>query len=1267
LRTEARDALASGDAPHAAAKLREALALWRGPVLAEFPLDSIRLDELRLAALEERVDADLAIGRDGELVRELESLVAHYPFRERFRAQLMLALYRAGRQAEALDVYRDTRRALTDELGLEPGRELQLLEQAILRQDAALDTAPRGGHVAPPSQAPSEPVERTVEERKVVAVLFVDLVDFMRHADEADPEDVRHLLRPYHAAAKAEIESHGGTLEKFAGDAAMGIFGAPVAHEDDAERAVRAGLRILARVRELNDADPSRELAARVGIATGDALVDLAARPEAGESMVAGDVVNTAARLEAAAAPGTVVVGERTYRATRDTVEYEELGPTEVRGKAEPVLIWRVRDVQPMLRRRETAGTPFVGRAEDLALLKHTYMRTLRESATQLVTVVGEPGIGKTRLLSEFSRSLRTNGETPTWRQGRCPPYGEGITFWALGEIVKAHAGILESDGADVATEKLAAAVSEVVDEPAERDWFVRQLAPLVGGRTADDVGADERAETAFTAWRRFLESVAVARPLVLVFEDLHWADARLLAFLEDLVDHAPDVAMLVVCTARPELCERRREWGGGQRNSTTIALSPLTSEETAQLLHALLANAVLPAETQTMLLERAGGNPLYAEQFVRLLVDHGILGVDGAVDSETAIRVPETIQAVISARLDTLSVEQKAVLQDAAVVGKVFWAGALAFMGGADRASIEAHLHELARKELVRTARVSSVKDDSEYAFPHILVRDVAYGQIPRRPRGRKHRAAAVWIERLAGERVVDHAELLAHHYVEAFALAKATGEVDEVGELEAGARRFLVMAGDRALQLDVERAAAYYANALELIAGDAPERPRVLAKLAETAWLAGRLPDAERIYEEAIPAFRRAGDVRAAGEAMIGLVQALRDRGRTQQARELLAQATALLEREVPGRELALAYLHAARDAFVSGRMREAIPAAEKAIELARRLGLDHHVARALQFRGTPRLDLGDLEGMADMEESLRMCLALGLGYYSVNAYGNLADALMRTAGPSRALELYREGVAFGARRGNVFKARWLEAETVWPLYELGRWDELLELAERIREWDEAQGPSQVGLIASSYATYVLAQRGRIREAEPLHDELLLRARESGDEQVLAPSLTVAAIISHRAGNPQAATAYVREFGELGTSGYWPTTLADAVRVATAAEELDLAESLLRESAALTPRGQRMLLTGQAVLAEAQDDFERSLELFERACAEWAACDHVVEHAHAIAGVGRSLLASGHAQDGAARLGEAREIYDRLGAQPLVADLAAALEQVA
>jgi class 3 adenylate cyclase/tetratricopeptide (TPR) repeat protein len=1110
--------------------------------------------------------------------------------------------------------------------------------------------------------------EGTTEERKIVSVLFADLVDFTAYSDEADPEDVRALLRPYHAAAKHEIDAHGGRVEKFVGDAVMGIFGAPTAHEDDAERAVRAAVAILERVDELNRVHPELGLAVRAAVATGEVIVDLRAEAERGESVLAGDVVNTAARLQAAATPGSVIVGERTYIATREAVEYEELGALSVKGKADPVPSWRAHRVGAALRAPAEAVTPFVGRSGDLGLLEQTFARSLRESSVQLLTVVGEPGIGKTRLIAEFRRRLEGGPDPVTWRRGRCLPYGEGVTFWALGEIVKAEAGILESDGPSNARRKLGATLAQVVREASEREWLARHIAPLVGAQEADDVGAEERAESAFAAWTRLLEALAGARPLVLVIEDIHWADDPLLSFLEHLIDWAADVPLLVTCTARPDLYERRPGWGGGKRNSATIALSPLTGEQTSELLDALLAETELPQETRAALLERAGGNPLYTEQFVRMLVDQGIIELGRSIRSDMPIRVPETVQAVISARLDTLTREQKTVLQDAAVVGKVFWTGALAFMSRRAPEETEDLLHELARKELVRRVRTSSVTEQLEYAFGHVLVRDVTYGQIPRAPRAQRHRAAAAWIERLAGERVIDHAEVLAHHYVQALDLTRAAGDARATGELEDSACRFLVLAGDRALQVDVDRADAYYHQALELLTPDHPMRPRILAKLAEGARLAGRMPEAERLYVDAIPALRGQGDARAVGETMIGLVQVLRDRGKTQSARDLLAEATALLEEEeTPGRELALAYLHAARDASVSGRAREAIPAAEKAIELGRRLGLDHHVARALQFRGIPRLDLGDVGGLSDMEESLQICNGLGLGYYTANAYGNLADALLRVEGPERALELYREGIAFADGRGLTFKARWIEAETVWPLYDLGRWDELLEIADRLVEWDAAYGQSQVSLIALSYKTYVMAQRGELREARALHEEVLARARESGDEQVLAPSLTVAAVISNTVGDYEAALGYIRDYRAMGEGGYWPMTLGDAVRVATAARDLRLAESLLREAAALTPRGEHMLVTGQAVFAEAQADFERSLEHYQRAHAAWAGFGNVVESAHALAGIGRCLVARGRESEARDCLNEAREAFAALRAQPRLADIEAALSSSA
>src|SRR5256714_3710147 len=381
---------------------------------------------------------------------------------------------------------------------------------------AAIAEAPRSG----------------AEERKIVSILFVDLVGFTAASEKADPEDVRARLRPYHARVKEEIERFGGTVEKFVGDAAMAVFGAPIAHEDDPERAVSAALRILTAIDELNDEDPGLELAVRGAVNTGEAMVTLGARPAEGEGIVAGDVVNTAARLQQAAPVGGIVVGEATFRATRDLFEYVELPAVTVKGKADPLPVWHATaarrrfgvDVEPLVQ------TPLIGRDDDLALLQSTYARTLRESSTQLVTITGEPGVGKTRLTAEFRRWVDDRDEIVFWRQGRSLPYGEGITYWALREILKAPAGILESDSPSHARERLAVAVAEVTEDPAERDWLETSLAPLVGaGGNVAGAAQDE----ALGALRRFLEGVASQRPLIAVFAALHSADDPLLAFVE--------------------------------------------------------------------------------------------------------------------------------------------------------------------------------------------------------------------------------------------------------------------------------------------------------------------------------------------------------------------------------------------------------------------------------------------------------------------------------------------------------------------------------------------------------------------------------------------------------------------------------------------------------------------------------------------------------------------------------------------------------------
>jgi predicted ATPase len=540
---------------------------------------------------------------------------------------------------------------------------------------------------------------------------------------------------------------------------------------------------------------------------------------------------------------------------------FEQLQPLEAKGKAEPIAVWRATHARSRVGQPETAThTPFVGREHERTLLLETFLRAERESSVQLVTVVGEPGIGKSRLVTELRATLDDRPELITWRHGRCLPYGEGITFWALGEAIKAEAGILESDDQAEAEGKLEQCVSALVDDASEREWFASRLAPLAGVNA--EGGAIGR-EEAFTAWRRFLEAVAARRPLVFVVEDLHWADEALLDFLEQLLDWAAPVPLLVLSTTRPELYDRRPGWSGGRRNATTISLSPLSGDETARLLQRLLERTLLPARTQASLLERAGGNPLYTEQFARMLTERG----DG-----TDLQVPETVQALIAARLDTLSPELKSLLHDASVIGRTFWTGAVTALGERERDEALAGLLELVRREFVRPARLSSIKGEEEF---DISVEKPADLLAPWRE---KLTAAAAWIEKSAQERVADHAEILAHHYEQALELSRAAGE--DRAELRDALVRFLLVAGDRAMRLDIPQLKRPTARARA--STDEAEHAAVLVKLADALQEQGRLLDAEEAYEEALPALRAAGDDHAAAVAMVGLARALGGTGR-------------------------------------------------------------------------------------------------------------------------------------------------------------------------------------------------------------------------------------------------------------------------------------------------------------------------------------------------------------------------------------------------
>ena len=1107
------------------------------------------------------------------------------------------------------------------------------------------------------------------EERKVVSVLFVDLVGFTARSDDADPEDVRATLRIYHDRLREEIERFSGTVEKFIGDAVMAVFGAPTAHEDDAERAVRAALRITEAIEELNAEHPDLDLAVRGAVHTGEAVVSLGARPERGEGFVTGDVVNVASRLQGLAPVGGVVVGELTYRATRGPIEYEELDPAAVKGKEARIPIWRVVgarsrfgvDIEP------GTATPLVGRAQEFALLQQLYRRAAGERAVQLVTLSGEPGVGKSRLVREFLRFIDDEPELIVWRQGRCLPYGEGITFWALGEVVKAHAGILENDDQEEAGEKLAQAVEAVVDDEGERDWIRARLAPLVG-LIGDEVAAADREES-FAAWRGFLEAIAAQGPFVLVIEDLHWADPALLAFVEHLADWVTGVPLLIVCTARPELYERHATWGGGTRNHTAISLSPLSPEETARLIGALLDQAVLPSEMQSALMAGAGGNPLYAEEFVRMLIDRGALVRRGAAWELTAgeeeIPVPESVQALIAARLDTLPQDRKSLLQDAAVLGKVFWAGAVAAMGGLEPAAVRDGLHELARKELVRPARRPSIEGETEYAFWHVLIRDVAYGQIPRAARAAKHVAAAAWIEGMAGERVEDSVELLVHHYEQAIELAGPAGQ--DISALEAQLLRFLIMAGHRSLRLDTTKAVASFERALTLTRPGEPERLRVLLLGTKLLTFGGDTdPNRRGVAEQALEEARAQGDRLAEGEALSALSRVAWTAGDTAQQFELVDRAVAILEELPPGRELARALTRRASSFGLAGRSVETLRAVEAAMPIVRAVGSEPDRAVLLQFGGESRIYMGEVEeGLADLREGLRLALEFGSTGMVCASYVNLGDMVWLDEGPANGMELYELSIEFGERRGARQGVRWARMETMWTMFDLGRWDELLEVGAELIATEAGTG-TQVAVLAEIYRQHVLVRRGA-SDGSVFGSETLPRALEIGDDQVVVPALRVDALGRLSRGDADDAILAVEELearmaDRPGSRGWLLDECAHVCRVAGAAV---LLERLLEGYTPHMTRDRHCVRMGEAALAELAGDLEAAMEGYREAAEGWERFPHPLQHGLALLGAGRCLLDLGRSNEAGERLRAARDVFGGLGAAPSIAETDLLLER--
>jgi DNA-binding SARP family transcriptional activator len=1199
--------------------LSDALAEWRGDPLADLASERFieqemgRLTALRLTALEAWAEAHLAAGKHREVLADLDRAVAEHQLSEGLRASLMRALYRAGRQADALRTYQEGRRHLAEELGIDPGAELQLLERQVLAQDPALDlqvTEPR-------REAPRQ-------ERKTVTVLVVEVVP----TSGSDPEDLEAEALPALQRIRAVIEQVGGRAEPLFANAIVGMFGAPRAHDDDALRAVGAGLQLLG-------GQVASGVQLRGGIETGEALVTI----DGDGVAITGQVLGAASRLQATAPAGSILVGPATHGATEAAVEFAPASPASWSPQ-------RIRRSEELLR----PEPPFVGRADEVGQLERIFARARESHAVQLVTITAEPGGGKSRLVRELRGRLEGDGGqghgSARWLQGRCLPYGNGLTFWALGEVVKEWAGILESDDSTASAEKLGAALAALEPDDNRRTWLGRSAAPLAG---IEDSTAPVDREPGFTAWRQLVEAIAAERPLVVAFEDIHWADETLLTFIDHLVQHAADVPLLVLCTARPELLEAHATWGAGRRNATSLLLQPLSEADTGRLLHALLGREAAP-ET----IRRAGGNPLYAHELARLVADPG----------SEAGPIPASLQAVIAAHLDALAPDLKVVAANAAVVGEVFWPGVVGEIGGLDAAIVATRLHRLVATEVVRRRRRSAVAGEDEYEFLHVLVRDVAYGQIPRRDRIAKHRAAAAWIEQLAEGRPTAHAELASHHYVEALELAQRLGDHEQVPDLRSRAVTSLFRAGDGARTLDVAKAESLYRRALALVTNDDLQRGRLLGRLGLITQYTGRPAEAERLCRESMATLEANGDPEGAAAVMVNLVPILWRLARSEEIRrQLLLDAIGILEPAAPGPELVDAYAQMAALELFEGRAPGCREWSRKALAVAERLGSAVLKIEPLHYIGIARFELGDIGGIDDIREAVRLGLEAGLSWEVGLVQTDLAATLWLSEGPAAGLEAKQFAASFCADRGLANLERTTRAESLWLHYDSGGWDDALEGADALIEWERERGGGRITMIAETVKARVHVARGEIGAALELEARILERARGLGDSQDLVPAYATGAAIRAAAGDDQGALGFVAELAAE-TRDRDPSKraheLPTATRVAIAHGAPDLARGMVPDGEPNYLRSRLCIAASTAMLAESDGAIDEAARLYADAAEGLAAYGWPFEEAHAQLGAARCHLAAGHPNRARAPLERATEIATALRAAPMLEAIA-------
>ncbi|MDP8955461.1 MAG: AAA family ATPase [Actinomycetota bacterium] len=928
-------------------------------------------------------------------------------------------------------------------------------------------------------------------ERKLVTVLFADVTGSTTLGEEMDPEHLKDVMSAYFDAMREEIQAEGGTVEKFIGDAVMAVFGVPKAHEDDAARALRAALRMQERLTQLNDEIFPKHgvaLRARIGVNSGEVLAQL--MPTPGEGMVTGDAVNVAARLEQAAEPGHILVSERTARAVRG-FSFRSVGPLQLKGKLERLKAFELLGTEAGPD-RGVAGlqAPMVGRDQELALLSTVFQRIAAERRPHLVTIYGDAGVGKSRLTKEFIQSVEVLEPSPLVLRGRCLPYGEGVTYWPLAEILKTYANVLDSEPPDTALEKIRTAIAETLpgELVADSDRTTAALAYTAGLedprlRFSQLAPRQVRLET-HTAWRSFFSGLGHGAATVVVVEDIHWADHALLDLLEELADRV-DGSVVFVCPARPELTERRPTWGGGKRRFSSIFLDPLSPEEADELVGFLLTVEDLPERIHQEILQRAEGNPFFLEEIIRQLIDEGgIVRTEDrwrAAKSVTDVVIPDTVQGVLAARIDLLVPEEKKTLQSAAVVGRVFWTGPVERLLNGHADEVEDILGRLESRELVLARLGSSMGGDREFIFKHILTRDVAYESLPRRERGPAHARVGRWIEETAGERRREFLEVLAYHFLEAYRAVQDDAGADpvEVAELRQKAFRYLVDAcraartklavsaavrlGEQALSIaafDVERAEAlevlgdsYQTNydgshahaslrqALDLRIRAAPEDRRAIARVsakvleAPTRWPGSmhRIPEHTELEPILEMGLANAGD----GDS-VELVQLL-----TAKAFWPFAFPEAAL-----GNEDATAALEA-----------ESLAAGERAVEMAIRLGRPELASAVLDGLSSIHVSKG-LYGVADEIGARRLELVP-----SIEDPWELADIFSTAAWNAFHLGRYREAERWadeGLRRGEGLSRGaegagvrlHCDAWSIVALTRLGEWNRALEGVARAEE---------------------------------------------------------------------------------------------------------------------------------------------------------------------------------------------------------------------